>query len=189
MGIDLVTLQEYKTYAGINNPNQDTQISSIIPKVSAFVKNHCRRTFVDYVDEVKTEVFSGGLELYPQELPIIAIQGLEYSSDYGKTYVNLVEYTDWVYDQVEGAIKPIQSSAFSSAINGYKLSYTAGYEVLPEDLKIAVMDLVTYYLKGDFAIHSTKAPGTNSTQIEFISSNSLPAHISRVLDLYIMNYN
>jgi hypothetical protein len=73
-------------------------------------------------------------------------------------------------------------------INGYKVSYFAGYEVVPEDLRLAVLDLVTYYRKNDGAIHSTKAPGTNAVQIEYISTTSLPAHIKRVLDFYVADY-
>ena len=60
MGLDLVTLEEYKAYAAINSTNQDAAITAIIPIVSELVKNYCRRTFVDYIDEAKTEVFSGG---------------------------------------------------------------------------------------------------------------------------------
>lgn len=68
------------------------------------------------------------------------------------------------------------------------MSYTCGYETLPEDLKLAAFDLVTYYRKNDGAIHSPKAPGSNSVQIEYISTASLPAHIRRILDLYVADY-
>ena len=66
--------------------------------------------------------------------------------------------------------------------------YIAGYEDVPPDVALAVMDLVTYYRQNDGAIHSTKAPGTNNVQIEYISTTSLPAHIRRVLDLYVADY-
>ena len=42
MGLPLITLAEYKAYEGITNPNQDTEITSIIPKVSELVKNYCK---------------------------------------------------------------------------------------------------------------------------------------------------
>jgi hypothetical protein len=93
-------------------------------------------------------------------------------------------------DRETEQIVPINPQGqFTWSVNGYKVVYTAGYETLPEDLKLAVLDLVTYYLKNDAAIHSAKAPGTNSVQIEYISTTNLPAHIKRVLDLYTMNYN
>ena len=34
MGLDLVTLAEYKTYASINSTNQDSDISALIPQIS-----------------------------------------------------------------------------------------------------------------------------------------------------------
>ena len=188
--MDLVTLEEYKTYVGISSPNQDDSIQSIIPKVSQLVKTYCRRTFLDWVDETKTEVFSGGDYLVLEEFPVLSVGGVEYSSDYGKTYTSLTEYDDWVLDVENQYIKPLNPfNTFTRGINAYRVSYTAGYETLPGDLKLAVLDLITYYLKNDSAVHSAKAPGTNTVQIEYISTTNLPAHIKRVLDFYMSHYN
>lgn len=188
MAKNLITKAEYKAYKGINSTTQDSSIDSIIPKVSAFIKNICKRTFVDYVDEPKVQTFKGGAFLLPEESPIIQILSLEYSEDYGNTYVELTEFTDFVLDSEEEKIVPVGISEFPRLINGYRLSYLAGYETLPEDLKIATMDLTEYYLRNDGAVHSPKAPGTNSVQIEYISTTNLPAHIKRVLDLYMSHY-
>ena len=78
-------------------------------------------------------------------------------------------------------------STFTPHINGYKVTYTAGYEELPEDLKVAVLDLVTYYLKNDMAVKSQRDAGSNTVQIEYITKNTLPSHIARVFDLYVAN--
>lgn len=192
MGLDLVTSAEYKAYAGISSTNQDAVIEAIIPIASQLVKNYCRRTFVDYIDDAKTEVFSGGSTIskfYLTESPILSISSVEYSSDYGQTYTSLEEYVDYAVDQEDGAIVALpysedNSTVFAKAINGYKITYTAGYEELPADLKVAVLDLITYYMKNDGSVHSPKAPGTNSVQIEYITTTALPAHIARVLNLY-----
>lgn len=188
MGNNLITKAEYKAYAGISSPNQDTEIDALIPKVSQLVKTYCRTSFVDNVDDVKVETFNGGEQvIYLKEFPVIAIASVEYSADYGQTFTSLVEYTDWVFDSnITGVISPVVP--FPSAINGYKISYTCGYETLPEDLKLAVMDLVTYYRKNDGAIHSSKAPGTNTVQIEYVSTTTLPAHIRRILDQYVVDF-
>jgi uncharacterized phiE125 gp8 family phage protein len=190
MGTSLITLAEYKNYVGITSPTQDTIINSLIPKVSQLVKTYCRRTFVDYYEDSKVEVFSGGTRLNLGESPVVQIQSVEYSADYGNTYSSLTEYTDWVLDTETEEIVPLFATGeFKKSVNGYKVTYTAGYEEIPEDLKLAVLDLVSYYIKNDSAIHSTKSPGSNTTQIEFISTTSLPSHIKRVLDLYVLNYN
>lgn len=190
MGLPLVTRTEYKAYAGIASPNKDTEIDTLIPKVSDFVKAICRRTFVDYVDDPKVDYFDGGgYILIPSEGPIISITSLEYSSDYGSTYTSLVNFTDYVYNRATGYIRATsQTVPFVYMPDAYKLTYNAGYEAVPIDLKLAVFDLITYYLKNDMAVHSPKAPGTNSVQIEYVTNTHLPAHIKRVLDLYTDNY-
>lgn len=186
MAIDLITKAEYKAYAGISSTNQDAQITAIIPKVSQLVKNYCRRTFVDHVDDVKIETFNGGWggTFSLSEYPLISVSDVEYSADYGQTYTSLVEYEDYVIDLAGAGIVAISEYAWIRALNGYKVSYFAGYEELPADLKLAVADLVTYYLKNDMSVHSPKAPGTNSVQVEYITTSALPAHIRRILDLY-----
>lgn len=189
MGADLVTLAEYKAYAGITSTNQDAEITSIIPKASQLIKSICRRTFVDYVNDTKEEVYSGGWDkLYLKEYPLLNVLSVETSTDFGNTYTELVEFTDYAIDREDGSIVAIYPP-FPKYINGYKITYTGGYEELPEDLKLAVLDLVTYYLKNDMSVHSPKAPGTNSVQIEYITTANLPAHIRRVLYLYTASYD
>lgn len=185
MGLNLVTKAEYKAYAGITSTTQDTAIDSIIPKVSELIKSTCSRTFVDYVNDAKTEYYDGGTGFYmPSEYPIIAINSIEYSSDYGSTYTTLTEFTDYVLSKRDDTIRPIAVKEFPYQINSYKITYTGGYEVLPNDLKVAALDMVTYYLRNDMAVHSNRAPGANTVQIEYVVNTNLPAHIKRVLDLY-----
>lgn len=190
MGLDLITLQEYKSFANISSTTQDTQIKAIIPKVSELVKSICRRTFVDYVDDSKVEVFKGGTFLPLAEYPVLAVQSVEYSADYGANYINLTEYTDWVLDTQEECIVPVgELTTFPYGINAYKVTYTAGYETLPVDLKLALLDLVTYYLKNDAAVHNSGSPRGNTVQVQYIMSTALPSNIQRVLDLYKANYS
>ena len=190
MALPLITRAEYKVYAGLTSPTQDTAIDNLIPKVSQLVKNYCRRSFVDYVNESKVDYFNGGFfNLIPTESPTIQVQSLEYSSDYGNTYTTLLEFVDYVVSKGNGEVYTTsKTTPFTEGINAYKLTYTAGYDELPEDLKLAIFDLVTYYLKYDMAVHSPKAPGTNTVQIEYVTNSSLPSHIRRVLDLYKADY-
>lgn len=190
MGLPLVTKAEYKAYFGISSSNSDSQIDFLIPKVSDLVKNYCRRTFVDYVNDTKVETTSGGYgsKLFMKEYPLLSVSSVDYSSDYGQTYTSLVEYTDYVVDTEEGTIVSLIGD-WPKAINGYQISYTAGYETIPEDLKLAVLDLIKYYISNDMAVHSPKAPGTNSVQVEYVTTTALPSHIKRVLDLYKGTWN
>jgi len=190
MGYPLVTKTEYKAYAGLVSPNEDARINALIPKVSDLAKSICRRTFIDYVDDIKVEYSDGGYYTIPlEEYPLINVSSVEYSADYGTTYTSLVAGTDYIVSKTSDNITALTSAGFPAKVNGYKVTYTAGYETLPEDLKLAIFDLITYYLKNDSAIHSNKAPGTNTVQIEYVTTTNLPAHIKRVFDLYTSNYS
>lgn len=187
MALNLITKAEYKAYAEINSTNSDTVIDILIPNVTQLVKNYCRRTFVDYVDADKTEVFSGNVPfIMLAEAPIISITSFEYSTDYGQTYTALVEFTDWVLDGE--LILPLTATEFPKQIRGYKIAYKAGFDDVPEDLRLAVMDLVTYYRKNDSSVNALKHVNTNSMQIEYLSDTALPSHIKRILDLYVLDY-
>ena len=189
MANNLITLAEFKAYKGINSTNQDDTINSIIPKVSAFVKTFCKRTFIDYVDDVKVEtVAAAPKSILLTEFPVVEVISVEESKDYGRSYIELAEYDNFIVDKQAGCVVSTYNE-FTTMPNGYVVTYKGGYvEGLPEDLKLAVLDLVEYYIKNDSAVHSPKAPGTNSVQIEYISTTSLPAHIKRVLDQYASHY-
>lgn len=187
MALNLVTRAEYKAYAEINSTNSDAIIDLLIPLVSKFVKNYCRRTFVDFVDTPNVEILRGGVPyLMLLESPIILISSLEQSTDYGQTYTVLTEFTDWVLDGQ--LIRPIGVSSFPDYIRGYRVTYTAGFDDVPEDLRLAVMDLITYYRKNDAAVNALKHVNTTSMQIEYITDTALPSHIKRVIDFYISDY-
>lgn len=191
MTTDLITVSEYKAYAGISSTNQDTTIGVLINKVSSLVKNICRRTFVDFVDDFKVDTSRGPVSgrILLEETPVLTVSSVQFSNDYGKTYTDLVEFTDYVVDIEKDAIEFIESSYIDyNRVNAFKIAYTAGYEELPEDLKLAIFDLISYYIRNDSAVHSNKAMGSNNVQIEYITSTSLPAHIRRILDLYTAYY-
>ena len=185
MAINLITRAEYKAYTGIKSENQDSEIDSLIPKVSDLVKSYCRRTFVDWVDEPKVEVSNGGSYfIIPKETPVISVLSLEKSEDYGQTYTQLVEFVDYVLDAESDNVASIASTGFDKLVNGYKLTYFAGYETMPQDLKLVVMDLVTYYMKNDAVSHMQKTTSSGSLQLEYMTSAQFPSHIARVLNMY-----
>ena len=173
---------------GINSANSDGEIDSLIPKVSQFAKTYCKRTFLDYYNDPLVEYNAGGFDrILLKETPVANVTSVQQSKDYGQTWTSLVKYTDWVLDG-DDIVSLHPSGKFEQLIRGYKISYFGGYEATPEDLKAACMDLLTYYKDNEGAVKSTKAAGTNSTQIEYIQTSSLPAHIRRVFDLYMADY-
>lgn len=189
---DLVTVSEYKAYSGISSTNQDSSIAILVGKVSHLVKNICRRTFLDYVDDFKVDTYRSTVNgrLLLQETPILQVVSVQFSDDYGKSYTDLVEFEDYVVDIERDSVEFIAAQYNNiNKVNAFRITYNAGYETIPEDLKLAVFDLVGYYIRNDSAIHSHKAIGSNTVQIEYITNTSLPAHIRRVLDLHTAYYS
>lgn len=191
MATNLITKAEYKSYVGISSTNQDVEIDLLIPKVSALVKSYCRRGFVDYTTDPKAETFNGGsTKLYLKEYPMLNVYSVEYSKDYGQNYTILTDFVDFIPNYVDGSIDSPSASGFPYSVNGYVVNYSAGFETVPDDLKLAVMDLVTYYRKNDGSVHNQKSPGGGgSVQLEYIMNTNFPAHIKRVLDLYVADYS
>jgi hypothetical protein len=187
MATNLVTKAEYKAYMGISSANSDVEIDFLIPKVSDLVKTYCRRTFIDFYDEAKIEVFDGGFkQIILKETPVVTVNSVAYSADYGKTYTSLVKFTDWVVrDDYVLSLSPM---GFPEQINGYRINYFAGYEVVPGDLKLAVLDLIEYYSRNNGAVHSTRDLNPNTTQINYVASSNFPASIKRVLDQYMADF-
>lgn len=181
MARNLITLAEYKTYAGISSVDFDTKLNSIISMISGLVKSYCNRLFIDgyntntasYLDIVEYTNFDGNY--YPNEIPIDSLVSVQYSEDNGNTYTNL---TDCVFDKSKDCIYiPIEGR---EGINAFKITYRGGYQNTPEDLKLACLDLVDYYYKSE----STPRKATNNNTVEYVTSSDFPSHIKRVLDLY-----
>jgi hypothetical protein len=100
-----------------------------------------------------------------------------------------VPSTDYYLDQATDSVLYVTGSTYKNwplGAGAIKVTYTAGYSTCPADLRLAVIDLITYYLKEEH--RETRTLGGASIQNP--SSTSLndnvgfPDHIKRVLDLY-----
>jgi len=190
---DLITLQEYKTAEGISQPKEDARLNVLIPSVSQLVKTYCGNSFVDFFSTNKTETFTlewGTHIVQLTESPVNAIVSVQETTSYGGALATLTvgaqEYalnkaTDCIYRTTTGGYKnwPI-------GIETVKVVYTAGYSAVPADLKLAVLDLITYYLKDEHKARQSIAGASiqNQTSSSQRDNVSFPDHIKRVLDLH-----
>jgi hypothetical protein len=189
MATNLITKTECKAYLGITSSNRDAEIDLLIPKVSALVQTYCRRGLVEYASSsVYTQYSDGGFDrIILRETPVINIISFSTSTDYGTTWTALNQGEDWVLSN--DYIYAIKSPGyFLPYLNGYKIEYFGGYDPLPEDIKLAVLDLVEYYMKNNSAVHVNRDVTPNVTQIQYIATSNFPAHIKRVLDQYVSDY-
>ena len=191
---DLITLAQYKEAEGISTPKEDLRLNSIIPSVSQLVKTYCGNTFVDFYSSNKTETFNINWDTYAVQLtesPVNTIVSVEERTDYSQAYTTLTTgaYEYFLDSSTDSILRTNGASNYRNWPRGpgaVRVVYTAGYSAVPEDLKLAVFDLVTYYLKDEHKERRTLAGATVQNQASSSQRNNVafPDHIKRVLDLY-----
>jgi len=191
---NLITLEEYKEAEGISNPKEDLRISALIPSVSQLVKTYCGNSIIDYYSTNKTETFNIDWNTHIIQLtesPVNTIVSVEERASYQDAYVTLTEANyDYYFDSTTDSIFRTNSSggynSWRKGVAAARVVYTAGYENTPEDLKLAVYDLVTYYLKDEYKERRTLGGASiqNQTSTTQRDNVAFPDHIKRVLDLY-----
>ena len=191
---DLVTLSDYKDAEGIGSPKDDLRISRIIPSVSELVKTYCANTFVDFVSSDKTEEFDIYWDTFAVQLtesPVISITSVQERSGYDQSYTTLTTgaYEFYLDKRTDSVIRTNESGArlnWKQGVGAVKVVYRAGYSSTPEDLKLSVFDLVTYYLKDEHKERRTLGGASIQNQSSTTQRDNVafPDHIKRVLDLY-----
>tara|TARA_B100001109_G_C18746863_1_gene419389 strand:+ start:32 stop:622 length:591 start_codon:yes stop_codon:yes gene_type:complete len=191
---DLITLQQYKTAEGITQPKDDARLNALIPSVSQLVKTYCGNSFVDFFSSNKTETFTldwGTYIVQLTESPVNSIVSVQERQSYSDSYATLTTgaYEYALDSGTDSILRTLSSGRYKNwplGVDAVKVVYTAGYSAIPSDLKLAVLDLVTYYLKDEHKQRQSIAGASLQNQGSTSQSNnvSFPDHIKRVLDLY-----
>ena len=188
---DLVTLAEYKESEGIASPKEDLRLATIVPAVSQLVKTYCGNSLIDYYSSNKVETFSMDWDTHIAQLtesPVNTIVSVEKRDSVSESY-STVPTTDYYLDKATDSVLYVTGSTYKNWPKGagsIKVTYTAGYSACPSDLKLAVFDLITYYLKDEHKERRTLAGASiqNAGSTSLRDSVAFPDHIKRVLDLY-----
>ena len=190
---DLITLQDYKTAEGITQPKDDSRLNILIPSVSQLIKTYCGNSFVDYYSSNKTETFDINWSTHVVQLtetPVNAIVSVQERTNYGSSYTTLTTGAyEYSLDSSTDSILRTNSAGYQNwpqGVGTVKVVYTAGYSAVPADLKLAVLDLVTYYLKDEHKLRQSIAGASLQNQGSSTQRDNVgfPDHIKRVLDLY-----
>ena len=190
---DLTTIAEFKDAEGINNPKHDLRLEVLVPAVSNLVKTYCGNSIIDFYSTNKEEVLTLNWNTHIVQLtesPVNTIVSVSERSDQGSAYVALSASNNEFYlDTVTDSVFRTNTAGYTNWKTGpgaVKIVYTAGYSSTPADLKLAVYDLISYYLHDEhkerkvLAGASIQNQGTTSMR----DSVAFPDHIKRVLDLY-----
>ena len=91
---DLITLQQYKDFAGLTGVTMDARINVIVDSVSELVKNYCGTSFIDDYSSAKTEYFdikdNVTTRVMLDEGPIRTVTSVQERDSQADSYVTLI---------------------------------------------------------------------------------------------------
>ena len=196
---DLVTLQQYKDFAGLQSLKNDARINIVIDQVSQLVKSYCGTTIIDYASTNKTEYFNIGQgvdRVILEESPLLQVVSVEERTSQADAYVTLItensdssgKYEYVVDTDLDTIFRTTDTSdkAFPMGRKAVKVTYRSGYSATPQDLKLACFDLIKYYLKDERKASMTVsgAQVRNEVSTTLRENIGFPDHIKRILDFY-----
>ena len=191
---DLVTLQDYKDAEGITSAKEDLRISALIPSVSQLLKTYWANSIIDFYGSDKTEDFDIYWDTYAVQLtesPVVSITSVGERSGYDQSYTTLTTgaYEYYLDTRTDSLVRTNESGTrlnWKQGVGAVRVAYRAGYNETPADLKLAIFDLVTYYLKDEHKERRTLGGASIQNQSSTTQRDNVafPDHIKRVLDLY-----
>lgn len=196
---DLITLDDYKLLEGVSSTQYDEKFETLITSVSKLVRTYCNNEFDAYATSPGvTDVFDIQWDSYVVQLrhsPVISITNVferrAQSSDYEELFKDGTNNKyEWYLDTVSDSIfRTLDSGKYKNwpqGVGSVKVTYLAGYTAIPDDLKLAIADLITYYHKDEWkerqSIGSATREGAGSSAIR--NDPGFPDHIRRILDIY-----
>ena len=189
---NLIDIDTYKISEAIVSTKDDSRINTLIASVSQLVKTYCGNSIVDHYSSNKVETFSINWAtnlVQLTETPLVSIVSVEERDDYSSSYTT-VPATEYFADTTLDVVYRVSTQGGKKNWPGgpaaVKITYKAGYADCPADLQLAVIDLVTYYLKNEHKARQTMQGASiqNNTSSSQRDNVAFPDHIKRVLDLY-----
>ena len=197
---NLVTLQQYKDFAGIKGVGEDAKINVILPAISQAVKTYCGTSFIDFYSTDKTEFFdildTSTTAVLVDESPLVSVSQVQERENQSSSYVTLITENsngsgkyEYIVDTALDMIRRTTATgdkAFPKGRKAVKVMYKSGYASTPSDLKLACFDLIKYYLKDERKSGLTIAGATvrNEVSTTLRENIGFPDHIKRILDFY-----
>jgi len=191
--LNLITLDDYKTAKKITGFGDDVRLEELVTSVSQLVKTYCNNTFVDFFASNKTETFNIDFDNYTvsvDEVPLNSVVSVEERESISSSYVTLVNDSDYYVDfETDSILRSNGSNGYKNFAKGpgaVKVTYKGGYSACPADLKLAVIDLISYYHKDEHKQRQTLSGASIQNQGTSGQSGNVgfPDHIKRILDFY-----
>ena len=189
---NLIDIDTYKISEGISTTGSDSRIASLIVSVSQLVKTYCGNGIVDYYSSNKIEEFSINWStnlVQLTETPLVTLVSVEERENFSSSYTTVPStgyYADSTTDSLYRVTAEGTAKTWPSGPGAVRVTYKAGYADCPVDLQLAIIDLITYYLKNEHKARQTMQGASiqNNTSSSQRNNVAFPDHIKRVLDLY-----
>lgn len=165
----LATLADVKYEAGIkqDDTTRDDRIQTLINKISGRIEDWCGRAFKKATYEEEAYDGDGECELLLKQFPIdvtaLSIDGVEVDLE-DSLAVKVYEKEGYIW----------YGPGFSKGRQNVLVSYSGGYETIPEGLQQACIEWVIILLEGRMKDAKVKGEDTKTIMPDQILSGVLP---------------
>ena len=167
----LTSVADVKELLGITGATQDNLITRNINYATKIILNYCGVTsfrstaYVEYYDGI------GGNELVLRNRPVITMTSVQWRDEAGNNAsFETLDSEDYFVDTDAGIIKSLID--LGGSFHTWKISYTAGYASIPDDLAEACARMAAYMLENGTAGTSIKSKQEGQRKIEYFDSSS-----------------
>jgi hypothetical protein len=138
----IITLIQLKNYLGLTDTSEDTRLNFIVGGVNAFVEKYCNRKFEEttYTRELYDAPGSNALIL--KQRPIVELTEIRIDGEVYDERDAIYNPGYW-YNANAGIV--YRDSPWPRGRGCIEVSYTAGYDTIPDDLLFATLELAAYY--------------------------------------------
>jgi uncharacterized phiE125 gp8 family phage protein len=141
-----VTIEEARAQCRIINSDSDARLTGFIKAATAHVETALGVSLTERTYRLTLDSFSDAIEL-PRG-PVTAVTQVGYVDTDGEAQT--VPTADYTVDLVSSSPWVVRNSDASwpttlNAVNAVTVEYTAGYEVVPEDIKAAILLTIQHW--------------------------------------------
>ena len=122
---------------------------------------------------------------------MVSVVTVQERDGYDQSYTTLTTgtYEYYLDTRTDSIVRTNESGKrlnWKHGLGAVRVTYRAGYDSTPADLKLAIFDLITYYLRDEHKERRTLGGASIQNQSSTTQRNNVtfPDHIKRVLDLY-----
>lgn len=180
---DLVVVSEIRTFLQIKGTADDELLQALITAASTMFETLCNRSFKSIAD---TGLYdgSGGFRQFLPSYPIISVASVDVdgiSVPFAGTSTTATGYRLGTNSIIRNGQK------FPVGIGNVKVTYTAGYATIPEDLARACIHMVAFMYRGGSRVgESSKSVGGGTTSY---SIKDMPDEVRLIISNYMRHYS